>query len=171
MFLSLFIVSQEDSGFNLTSYNGIFIFSDKNNKFFFAKSIFDDDGSIQIIIPKWAYEIESLNKENKRINIEDGHFSELNYPFTIKPNFSTLGSVIEISTQGQVVTFVPDDSIRDLLGFNKTTIYNDNNLSINPVDILSFNNIFLECDIAQRMIFKRKGIGIIQNWIMTVDPG
>ena len=92
-----------------------FLFSDKNNKFFFAKSIFDDDGSIQLIIPKGAHEIESLNKEIKMINIEDGHFSELNYPFTIKPNFSTLGSVIEMSTQRPVITFVPDDSIRDLL--------------------------------------------------------
>ena len=45
------------------------------------------------------------------------------------------------------------------------------NLSPNPVDILSFDNIFLEYDIAKGMIFKGKGSGIIHNWTMTVDPG
>ena len=64
-----------------------------------------------------------MNKEIKRIIIDEEHFTEANYPFTIQPNFSTLGSIIEISTQGQVITFVPDDSIRDLLGLNKTTVY------------------------------------------------
>ena len=56
----------------------------------------------------------------------------------MKPNFS-LGSIIEISTQGPVISFVPDDSIRDFLGFNATTIYEEYNLSPNPVDILSFD--------------------------------
>ena len=42
----------------------------------------------------------------------------------------------------------------DLLGFNKTTIYEESNLSQNPVYILSFDNILLECDIAKGMIFK-----------------
>ena len=90
------------------------------------------------------------------------HYSELIFPFTIKPNFSALGSSIEISTQGPVITFVTDDSIRDLLGLNKTTIYEEFNLPANPVESLSFDNIFLECDIAQ---------GIIHNWTMTIDPG
>ena len=100
--------------------------------------------------------MESLNIEIKRIIIEEEHYTEVDYPFTIKPNFSKLGSIIEISTQGPVITFLPDDSIRDLLGFNKTKIYEENDLSPNPVDTLSFDNIFLECDIAQGMIFKGK---------------
>ena len=36
----------------LTGYNGLFNVTDKNNKFYFAKSISDDDGFIQITIPK-----------------------------------------------------------------------------------------------------------------------
>ena len=40
--------------------------------------------------------------------IDEEHYTESNYPFTIKPNFSTLGSIIEISTQGAVTAFVPD---------------------------------------------------------------
>ena len=104
----------------LTGYNGIFNVTNKNNKFYFLKSITDDD-HIKISIPPGAYEIESVDREIKRIIIEEEHYTESNFPFTIKPNFATLESIIEISFQGPVITFVPDDSIRDLLGFNKMT--------------------------------------------------
>ena len=155
----------------LTGYNGIFNVTNDNNKFYFTKSISDEDGFVQITIPPGAYEIESLNNEVKRIIFDEGHYTEANYLFTIKPNFSTLCSIIEISPQGPIITFIPDDSIRELLGFNKTTIYEEYNLSQNPVDILSFDNIFLECDIAQGMIFKGRKSNIIHIWTMTVDPG
>ena len=141
----------------------------KNNSYF-KKAIKDDDHII-ITIPPGAYEIESLNNEIKSIIIDQEYYTEANYPFNIKPNFSTLGSIIEISTQGSVITFVSDDSIGDLLGFNKTSIFEEYNLSPNPVDILSFDNIFLECNIAKGMIFRGKRSGIIHNFTMDVDPG
>ena len=128
----------------LTGYNGIFKVTDKNNKVYFAKSISDEGGFIQIFLFPGAYEIENLNNEIRRIIIDQGHYTEEDYPFKIKPNFTTLGSIIEIPTQGPVITFVPYDNIRDLLGFDRTTIYEEYNLSPNRVDILSFNNIFLE---------------------------
>ena len=112
-----------------------------------------------------------MNNEIKRIIIDQEHYTETNYPFNIKPNFSTLGSIIEISAQGPIITFVPDDSIGDLLGFNKTTIFEEYNLSPNPVDILSFDNIFIETDIAKGMIFREKRSGIIMNFTIDVDPG
>ena len=155
----------------LTGYNGIFNITNSNNKFYFIKSITDEDGYIIVTIAPGAYEIESLNNEIKRIIIDEEHYTEANYPFSIKPNFSTLGSIIEISTQGPVITLIPDDSIGDLLGFNKTTIFEEYILSPNPVDLLSFDNIFLECNIAQGMIFKGKRSGIIHNFTMDVDPG
>ena len=155
----------------LTGYNGIYNLTNKNNKFYFLKSITDEDGYIQITIPPGAYEIEALNNEIKRIIIDKEYYKQDDYPFKIKPNFSTLGSIIEISSQGPAITFVPDDSIRDLLGFNKTTIYEEHNLSPNPVDIISFNNIFIETDIAKGMILKGKRTGIIMNFTMQVSPG
>ena len=112
-----------------------------------------------------------MNNEIKRIVIDEERYTEANYPFKIKPNFSTLGSIIEIPTQRPVITIVPDDSIRDLLGFNETTIFEEYNLSPNPVDILSFDNIFLESNIARGMIFKGKRSGNIHNFTMVVDPG
>ena len=64
-----------------------------------------------------------------------------------------------------------DDSIGNLLGFNETILWEEYNLSPNPVDIPSFNNIFIETDIAQGMIFKGKRTGIIHNFTMDVDSG
>ena len=151
----------------LAGYNSIFNVTNNNNKFSFTKSISHEDGFIQITKPTGAYEIESLNIEIKRIIIDKKHYTETNYPFTIKPNFSTPGSVIEIYTQGPVITFVPVDSIRGLLGFNKTTICEEYNLLPNPVDILSFDNIFLECDIAKSMIFRGKRSGMIL-WMLIL---
>ena len=155
----------------LTGYNGIFNVANSNNNFYFKKTVTNEEGFIQITIPPGAYEIESLNKEIKRIIIEEGYYSEANYPFTIKPNFSTLGSIIEISPQGPIISFMFDDSIRDLLGFNARTLYEEYTSSNNPVDILSFDNIFLECNIARGMIFRGKRSGIIHNFTMDVDPG
>ena len=44
------------------------------------KSITDEDGFIQIIIPPGAYEIESLDKEIKRIVIGEDHYTEAQNP-------------------------------------------------------------------------------------------
>ena len=118
-----------------------------------------------------AYEIEPLDNEIKRIIIDKGHYTEVENPFTIKPNFSTLGSIIEIEPQGAIFGFVFDNSIRNLLGFRETMLFKENNLSDKPVDILSFNNIFLENDIAKGTLFRGERSNIIHNWTMTVDHG
>ena len=55
----------------LSGYNGRVNVTSKNNKFYFIKSITDEDGYIQITIPPGAYEIESLNNEIKRIVIDE----------------------------------------------------------------------------------------------------
>ena len=155
----------------LTGYNGIFNITSNNNKFYFSKSIIDDNHFKQITIPEGAYEIENLNKEIKRIIVDEGHFFLQECPFLIKPNSSTLGSIIEISNEESAISFNPDDSIRDLLGFNKTSIYEKHNLSTNAVDKISFDNIFFESNIAQGVIFRGKRSGVIHNFTMTVNPG
>ena len=155
----------------LTGYNGIFNVTHSNNKFYFKKTITNEEDFIRFTIPPGAYEIESLKNEIKKIILDKGHYTEADYPFTIKPNFIAVGSIIEISPQGPIIGFVFDDSIRNLLGFNEIILYNEYNLSPNPVDILSFDNIFLECDSAEAMIFEGRRSGIIHNWTMTVGPG
>ena len=155
----------------LSGFNGIFNVTNSNNKFYFKKTISDEDGFVQLTIPPAAYEIESLNDEIERIIIDEEHYTEAIYPFKIKPIFSTLGSIIEISPQGAIRSFMFDDCINDLLRFHPITLYEEYNLSTNPVDILSFDKIFPECDIAQGMIFKGRKNHIIHNWTMTVNPG
>ena len=147
----------------LTGYNGIFNITNSNKKFQFKKTITNEDPFVQITIPPGAYEIEALDKVLKIIIIDEEHYTEANYPFTIKPNYSTLGTIIEISPQGPMISFMFEDSIRDLLGLNARTLYEEYNLSQNPVDILSFDNFFLECVIAQGMIYKGRRSGIIHN--------
>ena len=155
----------------LTGHNGIFNVTNSKTKFFFKKSIIEED-FIQIRIPEGADEIECLNNEIKRILIDEDYYTEANYPITIKPNFSNLGSIIEINPEGNtVIDFVINDSIGSLLGFDETILYKENNLSPNPVDTLSSDNIFLECDVAQGMIYRGKKSTIFHNWTMIVDPG
>ena len=103
--------------------------------------------------------------------IDQDHYTEDEYSFTIKPSFSTLGCNIEISPQGPIISVVFNDSIRNLLGFRKTILYKRFNISPNPVDIISFDNIFIETDFAKAMIFKGKRSGIIMNFTMSVSPG
>ena len=120
----------------LSGYTGIFNVTNSNNKFYFKKALIsDEDGFVQITIPPGAYEIESLNVEIKRIIIDEEHYTEANYPFKIKPNFSTLGSFIEISPRGPIKSFMFDDSIKKLLGFHAITFYEEYKLSTNPLII------------------------------------
>ena len=147
----------------LSGYNGIFKVTNTNNKVYFKKTITDEDGFVQNTIPPGVYETESLNDEIKRIIIDEEHCTETNYPFTIKPNFSTLGTITEISPQRPIISFMFDDSVKDLLGFNAGTLYEESNLSPNPVDNLSFDDIFLECDIAPGMIFRGRKSNINYN--------
>ena len=153
----------------LSAYNGIFNVTSLNNNFYFKK-LLNEENFIQVIIPPGAWEIESLNDEIKRIIIDKGHNTEAEYPFTIKPNFSTLDSIVETKPQGAIIGFVFDDSIRNLLGFRDTMFFKEYNLSDNPLDILSFD-IFLECDIAKCMLFGGKRSNIIHIWTMTVGSG
>ena len=54
----------------LNGYNGIFNVTNTYNKFYFKKTITKKDGCVQITLPPGAYQIDSLNDENKRIIID-----------------------------------------------------------------------------------------------------
>ena len=68
--------------------------------------------------------------------IDEEQYTEANYPFIIKPNVSTLGSIIESSPQGPIIGFMFDDSMKDLLGFNARTLYEEYTASDHSADIL-----------------------------------
>ena len=112
-----------------------------------------------------------MNDEIKSIIINEGYFTEANYKFEIKPNFSTLGSIVEIADPEAAKSFKPNDSIGSLLGFDKRIMFEEYNLSDNPFDILSFDNNFIETNIAQGLIFKGKRNSIIHIFTMDVSLG
>ena len=64
-----------------------------------------------------------------------------------------------------------DDSIESFLGFNARILYEEYNLSTNPVDILSFDNSLSKSDIAHGMIFKGRKSNILHTFSMDVVPG
>ena len=74
----------------LSAFNGIFNVTNSKNKFYFTKSITDDNHFTQITISPGANEIESFDNEIKRIIFDESHYTEANYPFKVKPDFTTL---------------------------------------------------------------------------------
>ena len=91
------------------------------------KTITNEEDFIQITIPNGTYESESLNNEIKRIFIDKSYYTQIENPFQIKPNFRTLGSIIEIQPQGPLIGCEFDDTIKNLLGFNETILYKEYN--------------------------------------------
>ena len=104
--------------------------------FYFKKTLIEED-FIQFIVPPGAYEIEILNNEIRRLIIDKGHYTAADFPFTIKSNFSTLGSIIEILTRGPII------------GFEFMRLYYTKNImshkiqSIFSVSITFFSNVIL----------------------------
>ena len=94
----------------LRAYNGIFNVTNSKNSFYFKKALIDE-GFIQITIRPGASEFESSDDETKRNIIDENHYTEAKFLFRIKPNFSTLGSSVEILPQGPIIGFVFDDNI------------------------------------------------------------
>ena len=160
----------------LKGYNGIFNITSKNNKFYFLtptnmlKEIILPPNNYAVVHEKKDDDITSFHTKIKELIIEEGDATESTYPFVIKPNFDNLGSIIEIS-DGWEIDFTQNETIREVLGFKSKRISNEINNSDYPVDIISFDNIFIETDIALGMLINGKRSGIIHNFTMDVDPG
>ena len=64
------------------------------NNFYFTTAI-DDHNFSELTIAPGAYELENLNEENEHKTFEEEYFKNGIYPCVIKPNFSTLDSLIQ----------------------------------------------------------------------------
>ena len=82
-----------------TGYNGMFNDTTSYNKFYFAKSNTDKNGFKQTTFPQSAFELGYINDEIMRLLVKEKHFTGANCPCKIKPNFSALGSVEEVSRE------------------------------------------------------------------------
>ena len=73
----------------MTGCNGIFEVTYKKEKLFLANSNTDKNGFVTN--PPGAYENESVNDKFRRIILEGGFYTKIDYPYShTKPNFSTL---------------------------------------------------------------------------------
>ena len=73
--------------------------------------------------------------------------------------------------RGWIISFVQDDTLRDFLGFKPSVIYEEYITSDKPVDILSFDNIFLETDIAQEWFLEATDLqyfAILQSMLILL---
>ena len=93
-------------------------------------------------------------------------------PVEAYQNLSTLVSNIK-GEPGRAwqISFVQYNTLWDLFGFEPTVIQDEYKLSDYLVDRFSFDNLFLECKTARRMIFKGRRSIIIHNFKMDVHPG
>ena len=66
---------------------------------------------VDIDLEKSAYELEAIDLKIKRLRVLNGDFDGETFPITIKPNFSTQGSIIEIK-DGLEIDFTFDSTIR-----------------------------------------------------------
>ena len=109
----------------LTDYNGIFSVTFRYQKFNLI-SVFEGDEYNVKTIPPSAFDLESLIKESKRSNTNEGYVTEKDYPFSIKPIFSFLGSIKEIKrSRGWQINSVQDDTLAQPLGFKLDLIHEE----------------------------------------------
>ena len=123
-----------------------------------------------VSITPGAYDVKSLNIENKRFTFDGEHFTKPYYHFTVELKCSTLSSIVEISLQKPLISFQPLDSIGNLLWFNAVTLYEEYNIHLIPSIIYHLMNFF-ECDLDEGKILRQKRSETVHDFTIDVDLG
>lgn len=132
---------------NLESYNSLpNIEEGINNEFRYSP----DNGLnfTTISFDTGAYELKHLNNllfEKMKAN---DHFDSVNNASYIKitGDTNTLRAIMELEN-GYVVDYRPDNSLRDMLGFDAQLYSSEFNQSSNPVNIMKVNSFLVKADI------------------------
>ena len=107
----------------------VFLIIQSKNKIEISRFEISEINVITCNIPPGVEEIESLNEEFKWTIIDKECITEEDFPFTIKPNYSTLHSITGIRpARGLQLSFVPDRTWRKLLAFKAKVIHDEWNL-------------------------------------------
>ena len=139
----------------LLTFNSIPNIDIGNNKFYVGEHI--------LTLPTGSYEIDDIEKELKE------QLKLKNISFNLKPNNSTLRSIIECSHD---IDFTPKDSIANLLGFsNRILKSNEKHTSENPVHILKVNTLRVECNITTGAYINGQKVHTIHEFFPSVPPG
>ena len=115
-----------------------------------------------------AKNLESLRGEITNPPFNEGYVSEEDYPFTIKPTYSILQGNIEnwawYRMKNQSCT---RRYFLRILGCKPKVIHEESNISNYPVDILSFDNVFLEIKLPLGKIIKVKDLEFLRTSLWT----
>ena len=133
-------------------------FSNVENKVF---KYFNGTKWIQFKIPDGSYEIRSLNKYIQ---------SRLDDKVELLPNRSTLKTIIKIK-EGYKVSFESDDTLKDILGFNKKILEAGTYESDNIANILDVNTILVHLNIITGSYVNGDREPVIHSFFPKVSPG
>jgi len=127
---------------NFGVYNNIQNITAKNN--IFKYSVGNGVTWNIVTLTPGSYEIDSINSEINRLMTINGYTG-----ITISANTITLGSVIDIKPTTTKVDFTIANSLASLLGFGSVVLSSGYNVSPNPVDVITINQILVNCDIIE----------------------
>ena len=138
----------------LLTFNSIPNIDSKCNKLYIGKKI--------ITLPTGSYEITDINEYvQKQLPKE--------ISFSLTANNNTLQSSL---TCNRRVNFTPTDSIADLLGFSHIELkVNETHTSLEPVKILQYNIIRVECNITSGAYINGEKVHTIHEFFPAVPPG
>jgi len=149
---------------NFSVYNNIQNITSKNNVFKYSI----DGGATwsTITLTPGSYEIDTVNSEINRLMTINGDMG-----LTISANTITLGSVVDIKPAATRVDFTVANSLASLLGFGSVVITTGYNVSPNPVDIITINQILVNCDIIGNSYLNNSPFPAIYSFPINVNTG
>lgn len=156
---------------NLESYNSVpNIEEGVNNEFRYSP----DNGLnfSTITFDTGAYELKHLNNllfEKMKVN---GHYDSVNDVsyINLTGDTNTLKAIMEIEN-GYVVDFRPNNSLREMLGFESQLYSDEFNQSTNPVDIMRVNTWLIKADIISGSYLNGKKENVLYSFYPNVSPG
>jgi len=149
---------------NFSVYNNIQNITAKNN--IFKYSIDSGVSWTTITLTPGSYEIDSINSEINRLMTINGDTG-----ITISANTITLGSVVDIKPAATRVDFTVAYSLAPLLGFNSVILTAGYNVSPNPVDIITINQILVNCDMIGNSYLNNSPFPAICSFPINVNTG
>ena len=148
----------------LSTYYSYPNITDKNNKL----DICDEKSHHKISLPKGCYEIDDINKYIKKLfGWKEGY-----EVVKIGSDTVTLRTHISITNKAWHVIFPEENSLGNILGFESGDyVGNKTYISQKIANILSVNNILVQCDVISGSTINGKPSPVIFNYSPNVQAG
>ena len=148
----------------LSTYYSYPNITDKNNKL----DICDEKSHHKISLPKGCYEIDDINKYIRKLfGWKEGY-----EVVKIGSDTVTLRTHISITNKAWHVIFTEENSLGNILGFESGDyVGNKTYISQKIANILSVNNILVQCDVISGSTINGKPAPVIFNYSPNVQAG